>query len=163
MAVLVGVVSTMVAAQAQGQASAASQLDEGRRALVEARLTATETLQRTGSLTPEQTSSLDPMIKDALHVWTVCVRSEVDRGSVGNLAPGVVVDTAISACSRDKEEVAAWVRLAGQAHIVEMPAATLDNFLRQQEARLRASALEYLASAPGALAPSRGVGGAKGR
>ncbi len=96
MAVLVGVVSTMVAAQAQGQASAASQLDEGRRALVEARLTATETLQRTGSLTPEQTSSLDPMIKDALHVWTVCVRSEVDRGSVGNLAPGVVVDTAIS-------------------------------------------------------------------
>jgi hypothetical protein len=117
---------------------------------------ATDTLQRTGSLSPDQVSSLDGMIKHALNIWAACVITEVGRHPEG-ISPPVVVDTAMGACSRDKDEVAAWLQLADQAHISKMLAAKL---LGQQEARLRANALDYLASGPGEeLDPNRGVGG----
>lgn len=122
-----------------------SVLDEGRRALTGARLVATDTLQRTGTLPPQQLAVVNSMIADAQTIWTACIILEVDRLSSGGSTNTAVADQALLGCKRDRDELVAWMRFAGQAHRKEIPPDKLAEFVRTEERWQREKAIERAA------------------
>lgn len=119
-------------------------LQQARRMLAGARLTASDKLQKQGQLSAGELNAANAMIKDAEMVWVSCIISRV------NQTPKAVdaesgARQAIATCRGDRDELGAWMRFAGQAHKDEIPEARIRALLdakeadnrRRAEARLR--------------------------
>jgi hypothetical protein len=105
---------------------------------------ASDTLQRTGALPPQQMAAIDGMIDSAMKLWAACIIVEVDRRSPTNEPSDAVVAAALKRCASDRDEMVAWIRLGGQAHHDEIPGSKLSEFLETQEGWQRQKATERL-------------------